>query len=44
MAEGKSLAELEQSVRLEQYRDWLQYDRLLVHNIRAAYENLKRYR
>jgi glyoxylase-like metal-dependent hydrolase (beta-lactamase superfamily II) len=44
MSEGKSLAELEKSIRLEKYRDWLNYDRLLVHNIRAAYENLKRYR
>ncbi len=44
MAKGESLAELESSIRLEKYRDWLNYDRLLVHNIRAAYENLKLYR
>lgn len=44
MAQGKSLEELEKTVLLEQYKDWAQYDRLRVYNIRSAYENLKLYR
>ena len=44
MAEGKSLAELKQSIRLEKYKDWAFYDRLREDNIEAAYLNLKTYR
>jgi glyoxylase-like metal-dependent hydrolase (beta-lactamase superfamily II) len=44
MAEGLSLAEMQQSIRLEQYADWVNYDRLLKDNIEAAYLNLKLFR
>jgi glyoxylase-like metal-dependent hydrolase (beta-lactamase superfamily II) len=44
IAQGKSLEELEKTVLLEKYKDWAQYDRLRVYNIRSAYQNLKAYR
>jgi glyoxylase-like metal-dependent hydrolase (beta-lactamase superfamily II) len=44
MAEGLSLAEMQDSIELEQYADWVNYDRLLRDNIEAAYLNLKLYR
>jgi glyoxylase-like metal-dependent hydrolase (beta-lactamase superfamily II) len=44
MAAGSSLAEMQESITLEQYADWVGYDRLLEDNIEAAYLNLKRYR
>ena len=44
MAAGEELAELEKTILLEKYKDWAQYDRLRVYNIRAAYQNLKTYR
>lgn len=44
MAQGKSLAELKQSIVLEKYKDWSQYQRLREDNIEAAYNNLKIYR
>ena len=44
MAEGASLAELKGSIKLEKYRDWANYQRLLPDNIEAAYNNLKLYR
>ncbi len=44
MAAGQSLAEMQESIRLEQYSDWVNYDRLLQNNIEAAYLNLKLYR
>jgi glyoxylase-like metal-dependent hydrolase (beta-lactamase superfamily II) len=44
MSKGQSLAEMQQSIRLEQYADWVNYDRLLKDNIEAAYLNLKLYR
>ncbi|MDX1561539.1 MAG: MBL fold metallo-hydrolase [Gammaproteobacteria bacterium] len=44
MAEGLSLAEMQQTIKLEQYADWVNYDRLLQDNIEAAYLNLKLYR
>jgi glyoxylase-like metal-dependent hydrolase (beta-lactamase superfamily II) len=44
MAAGQSLAEMQETIRLGQYADWVNYDRLLENNIEAAYLNLKRYR
>jgi glyoxylase-like metal-dependent hydrolase (beta-lactamase superfamily II) len=44
MAAGQSLEQLMQSVRLERYRDWVNYDRLRENNIEAAYRNLQLYR
>ena len=44
MAQGKSLAELKQSIKLEKYKDWANYQRLREDNIEAAYNNLKNYR
>ena len=43
MAQGKSLVELKQSIRLEKYKDWANYQRLREDNIEAAYINLKTY-
>jgi len=37
---GMSLAEMQDSITLEQYADWVNYDRLLRDNIEAAYLNL----
>jgi glyoxylase-like metal-dependent hydrolase (beta-lactamase superfamily II) len=44
MAAGQSLEQMQESIRLEQYADWVNYDRLLKNNIEAAYLNLKLYR
>ena len=44
ITQGKSLEELEKTILLEKYRDWAQYERLRVYNIRSAYQNLKAYR
>jgi glyoxylase-like metal-dependent hydrolase (beta-lactamase superfamily II) len=44
MADGLSLAEMQESITLDQYADWVNYDRLLKDNIEAAYLNLKLYR
>ena len=44
MAAGLSLAEMQESIRLEQYADWVNYDRLLKDNIEAAYLNLTLFR
>ena len=44
MAEGLSLEEMQEAIDLEQYSDWVNYDRLLRDNIEAAYLNLKLYR
>jgi glyoxylase-like metal-dependent hydrolase (beta-lactamase superfamily II) len=44
MAAGESLAELMETLELEQYSDWANYDRLRAKNIAAAYHNLKLYR
>ncbi|HLF13049.1 MAG TPA: MBL fold metallo-hydrolase [Gammaproteobacteria bacterium] len=44
MAAGKSLAELKETVLLEDYKDWVNYERLRPNNIEAAYNNLKLYR
>ncbi len=44
MEEGKSLDELKHSIKLEKYKDWAHYDRLLPDDIESAYLNLKYYR
>jgi glyoxylase-like metal-dependent hydrolase (beta-lactamase superfamily II) len=44
MAAGKSLEDLKQSVLLERYKDWANYERLRAYNVEAAYLNLKLYR
>jgi glyoxylase-like metal-dependent hydrolase (beta-lactamase superfamily II) len=44
IAAGKTLDELKESVRLEKYRDWVNYERLRAYNVEAAYLNLKLYR
>lgn len=44
MAAGHSMEELQRTVRLEKYKDWAHYERLLADNIEAAYLNLKLYR
>jgi glyoxylase-like metal-dependent hydrolase (beta-lactamase superfamily II) len=44
MAAGRSLAELKESVHLEKYRDWANYERLRADNVEAAYRNLQLYR
>jgi hypothetical protein len=44
IATGKPLAELKESVRLEGYEDWANYERLRRNNVEAAYENLQLYR
>ncbi len=43
MADGKSLAELKETILLEKYRTWAYYDMLRKDNIEAAYLNLKNY-
>jgi hypothetical protein len=44
MAAGQSLEQLQQSVTLEKYRGWKNYDRLRTYNVEAAYRNLQLYR
>lgn len=44
MAAGLSLEAMQQTIKLEQYSGWVNYDRLLKDNIEAAYLNLKLYR
>jgi len=44
MAAGQSLEQLQQSVKLEKYRDWKNYERLRTYNVEAAYRNLQLYR
>jgi len=44
MAAGHSMEELMQTIRLDKYKDWVHYERLLPDNVEAAYNNLKLYR
>jgi glyoxylase-like metal-dependent hydrolase (beta-lactamase superfamily II) len=44
MAAGQSLEQLKQSVTLERYKDWANYERLRANNVEAAYRNLLTYR
>jgi glyoxylase-like metal-dependent hydrolase (beta-lactamase superfamily II) len=44
IAAGKTLDELKESVRLEKYSGWVNYERLRANNVEAAYLNLKLFR
>ena len=44
MAAGQTLEQLKESVRLERYKDWANYERLRAYNVEAAYRNLLTYR
>jgi glyoxylase-like metal-dependent hydrolase (beta-lactamase superfamily II) len=44
MAAGKPLEELKETVLLEEYKDWANYERLRRNNVEAAYNNLMLYR
>jgi len=44
MAAGQTLEQLKESVRLEPYKDWANYERLRAYNVEAAYQNLRIYR
>lgn len=44
MAAGIPLEEMKRTLRLEQYGDWRNYERLIEHNVEAAYRNLQLYR
>ena len=44
IAAGVPLEEMKQTIELDRYRDWRNYDRLLPENIEAAYLNLTLYR
>ena len=41
---GRRVADLAETVRLERYKDWANYERLRRMNVEAAYFNLTRYR
>jgi glyoxylase-like metal-dependent hydrolase (beta-lactamase superfamily II) len=44
MAQGKSLAELQQTIMLEKYKDWAGYMARRAPTIESAYNNLRMYR
>jgi hypothetical protein len=44
MAAGQTLEQLKESVRLEPYKEWANYERLRAYNVEAAYRNLRIYR
>lgn len=44
MGEGLTLEEMQETIRLEAYSGWVNYERLRANNIEAAYLNLKLYR
>jgi len=44
LARGLSLEEMQAEIRLPEYAEWVNYDRLLENNIEAAYLNLTLYR
>ena len=44
MAKGMSLDEMRKAVTLSKYKDWVNYERLRVWNVEAAYYNLKIYK
>jgi glyoxylase-like metal-dependent hydrolase (beta-lactamase superfamily II) len=44
MAAGQSLEQLKESVKVERYKDWANYERLRANNVEAAYRNLLTYR
>ena len=40
MAAGQTLEQLKESVKLEPYKNWANYERLRAYNVEAAYRNL----
>ena len=44
MAAGQTLEQLKESVQLERYKEWANYERLRAYNVEAAYRNLLTYR
>lgn len=44
IAAGVSMEEMKQTILLEQYKDWLYYDRLREKSVEAAYLNLTRFK
>ena len=44
MAAGQTLEQLKDSVKLERYKSWANYERLRAYNVEAAYRNLLTYR
>jgi glyoxylase-like metal-dependent hydrolase (beta-lactamase superfamily II) len=44
MSKGMSLAEMRKTITLDKYKDWVNYERLRVWNVEAAYYNLKIYK
>jgi glyoxylase-like metal-dependent hydrolase (beta-lactamase superfamily II) len=44
MAAGKSLDELKKTIRLDKYKDWAFYEKLMPDNVESAYNNLTIYR
>ena len=44
MSQGKSLAELQNTITLDKYKGWRGYDERRALNIEAAYNNLRLYR
>jgi hypothetical protein len=43
-AAGQTLEQLEDSVMLERYKSWANYQQLRAYNVEAAYRNLLTYR
>ena len=41
---GKSLEEMQQSIKLEKYKDWSQYKQWLLLNIEGVYRNIQLHR
>ena len=44
MSKGMGLEEIKKNVKLEKYKDWVNYDVLHEYNVEAAYYNLKIYK
>lgn len=44
MSKGMSLDEMRKTITLDKYKDWVNYERLRVWNVEAAYYNLKIYK
>jgi glyoxylase-like metal-dependent hydrolase (beta-lactamase superfamily II) len=44
MAAGQTIEQLEDSVKLERYKSWANYQQLRAYNVEAAYRNLMTYR
>ena len=44
MAQGKGLAELQQTITLDKYRDWAGYAARRAPTIESAFNNLRLYR